>query len=300
MSAAPYDLAVIGGGIMGSAAAIRAAEGGMRTAIFETGSVGSGASGVNAGTLSLQIKRVALMPYALKGYDLWRRAGAAVGFHRTGGYTLAFTEREAALLEERMELKRRAGAPIRMVPPKEVLTREPRLTPRIVAASYCADDGFADSSLTGIYYRALLAEAGVNVRERSPVTGIANEIGSYLLQTPEGTVRASRILLAAGAWLNTLLPKVGLRLPVTARVNTVSVLERGPRIIHSVIGHATGLLTLKQKPNGSVLVGGGWQGTGTPEEGRGQIEIKNLLTNLRLARFAVPALAERRDRKSVV
>src|SRR5690606_33459826 len=90
-----------------------------------------------------------------------------------------------------------------------------------------------------------------------------------------------------------LTQALGVHLPVTARVNTVSVLERGPALIGSVIGHATGLLTMKQKPNGSLLIGGGWQGTGKPAEGRGRIDAGNLLTNLRLARSAVPQLADR-------
>jgi glycine/D-amino acid oxidase-like deaminating enzyme len=78
------------------------------------------------------------------------------------------------------------------------------------------------------------------------------------------------------------------------RINTVSVTERQPRLVGSAIGHATGLLTLKQKDNGTVLIGGGWQGKGTPAEGRGQVVPDTLLTNLRLAQFAVPALASAR------
>ena len=77
---APYDLAVIGGGIMGCGVALRAAEAGMRTVVLEQSEIGSGASSVNAGTLSLQIKRVKLMPYALKGYALWQAAGAVAVF----------------------------------------------------------------------------------------------------------------------------------------------------------------------------------------------------------------------------
>ena len=70
------DLVVIGGGIMGATAALRAAEGGMRVIVLERDGVGSGASGVNAGTLSLQIKRVKLMPYAMRGHAWWQRAPA--------------------------------------------------------------------------------------------------------------------------------------------------------------------------------------------------------------------------------
>ena len=95
---ARYDIAVIGGGIMGCATALRMAEGGMHATVLDQGDLGQGASGVNAGTLSLQIKRVKLMPYALKGHQEWEAMGDAVGFRKTGGYTLAFTERESDLL----------------------------------------------------------------------------------------------------------------------------------------------------------------------------------------------------------
>ena len=43
---------------------------------------------VAAVSVSLQIKRIALMPYALRGHAWWKAAGDAVGFHETGGYTL--------------------------------------------------------------------------------------------------------------------------------------------------------------------------------------------------------------------
>jgi glycine/D-amino acid oxidase-like deaminating enzyme len=287
---APYDLAVIGGGILGSAAACRAAAGGMRVVVVEQETIGSGASGVNAGTLSLQIKRVKLMPYALRGHELWEHAGERVGFHKTGGITLAFNQREADLLHERMALKREAGAPIELISPARVAELEPNLSRKVVAASWCAEDGYANSSLSGAYYRALLEAAGVTVREHAPVTAIDRSSGSFELAMPSGSIRASRLLLACGAWLKSAGAMIGLDLPVRARVNTVSVTERGPTLVSTVIGHATGLLTLKQKPNGSVLIGGGWQGTGAPEQGHGSVDPETLLPNLRLAMFAVPGL----------
>jgi glycine/D-amino acid oxidase-like deaminating enzyme len=285
-----FDLAVVGGGIMGSAAAIRAAQGGMRTILVEQATIGSGASGVNAGTLSLQIKRVKLMPYALKGHEWWSSAGEAVGFRKTGGVTVAFNQREAELLAERMEMKRQAGAPIELISRARAAELEPGLSTRLVAASWCAEDGYANSSLTGLYFRKGLHETGVEVREMTPVATIDREDTLFRLATPGGAIRARRLLLACGGWMKTAAAMIGLDLPVTARVNTVSVTERGPAIVGAVIGHATGLLTLKQKPNGTVLIGGGWQGQGTPAEGRGRVCAETLLPNLRLARFAVPGL----------
>jgi len=295
MPSKPYDLVVIGAGIMGATAALRSAQGGMRVVVVERDGIGSGASGVNAGTLSLQIKRVALMKYALRGHAWWRDAGDAVGFHQTGGYTLAFNAREEALLESRMTLKREAGAPIEFVSPAQVRAREPALTDRIVAASHCADDGHADSTRTGVYLRGLLRRADIELLEHAPVVDIDAGDATFRVTTADrGVIAARRLLIAAGAWTKSIAALLGVALPISTRVNTVSVTETGRKVLTAGIGHATGLLTLKQKDNGSFLIGGGWQGRGTPDAGRGDVAGDTLRQNLQLARFAVPALAHAR------
>jgi sarcosine oxidase subunit beta len=295
MTTPPFDLVVIGAGIMGATAALRAARGGMRVVVIERDGIGAGASGVNAGTLSLQIKRVALMKYALRGHAWWREAGEAVGFHRTGGYTLAFNAREQALLESRMTLKREAGAPIEFVSPAQVREREPALSERIVAASYCVEDGHADSTRTGVYLRTLLRDAGVELREHAEVRDIDAGDATFRVTTASGgIVSGRRLLVAAGAWTKSIAALLDVALPIGTRVNTVSVTEPGRKVLTAGIGHATGLLTLKQKDNGSFLIGGGWQGRGTPEAGRGDVAGDTLRQNLQLARFAVPGLAHTR------
>jgi glycine/D-amino acid oxidase-like deaminating enzyme len=295
---AGYDIAVIGGGIMGCATALRMAEGDMRAIVLDQGDLGQGASGSNAGTLSLQIKRVNLMPYALKGHHEWEAMGESVGFRKTGGYTLAFTERESELLHERQPLKAEAGAPIEFVSNNQIRNAEPNLTQKVISASYCAEDGYANSSLTGQYYRGRLRDQGIPYRERCPVTAIAQDGAGFALNTPQGAITASRILMAAGAWLKPTAAMLGVDLPVNARINTVSVTERLGPLTSTVIGHATGLLTMKQKTNGTVLIGGGWQGRGTPQEGRGEVTASSVQPNLALAQFALPALANARVMRS--
>lgn len=294
----PYDIAIVGGGIMGCAAALRLDEEGLRPIVLDQADLGQGASGVNAGTLSLQIKRVKLMPYALRGHHAWEAMGDAVGFRKTGGYTLAFTQPEADLLHERQTLKAEAGAPIRFVSNNTLRAAEPHLTHKVLAASYCPEDGYANASLTGQYYRGRLRDRSIAYRERCPVTVVELARDGFQLATPKGTILARRILLAAGGWLTSVAAMLGVDLPVRARINTVSVTERMPPLTSSVIGHATGLLTLKQKANGTVLIGGGWQGRGTPQEGRGVVSAASLKPNLALAQYAVPALASARILRS--
>lgn len=298
-----FDLAVIGAGIMGATAALRAAEGGMKVVVIDRGGVAGEASGVNAGTLSVQIKRIALVPYALRGHAWWKQAGEAMGYRETGGYTLAFDEAEQAMLEDRMRPKIAAGARIEFVTPAQVRAAEPALGPRIVAATYCAEDGFVESTRTGAWLRARLRGAGIELREHCPMTRVEAGDGGFSVHTAGGPLRARRLLLATGAWTAPVARVLGVELPVSIHVNTVTVTEPGPMLMRSDIGHATGLLTLKQKSNGSFLIGGGWQGRGEPGEasgesgsgtGRGEVLADTMRGNLRLARLALPALAHRR------
>ena len=288
---AAFDTVVVGGGVMGAAAALRLAEGGMRVALCEARQLGMGASGVNAGTLSMQTKRVPLIPYAVRGYELWKKAGDAVGFKETGSLTLAYSESEADGLRQRMMARRNAGAPIELITAAAARSLEPRIREGLAAASFCAADGYANASLTGVYYRSRLRAAGVDVRELTPAQRIVPGDAGVRVYTPAGMLRARRALLATGAWAKTMAEQMGVPLPIRLRVNTVSVTERMAKLIHAVIAHASGMLTLKQAANGTVLIGGAWQGRGSPDDGRGDIAPESLIANLRLAQFVLPALA---------
>jgi glycine/D-amino acid oxidase-like deaminating enzyme len=271
----------------------------MRVAVVERRALGTGASGVNAGTLSLQIKRAALVPYALKGLERWRSTAARLGFdvhyHRTGGLTCAFTDAEAEVLTQRMNERKATGVPLEIVPAARARALEPGLCDKVRLASWCAEDGYAHSTLTGRAYRTALVNAGVTVIEGAPVERIDREspsgAGGFAVATQHRVVRGRRLVLAGGAWLKPLAKLLGVDFPISVRVNTVSVTARLPVLIRTIVGHAFGLLTLKQSDNGTMLIGGGWQGRGDPEQGWSAVDPDNLVGNLRLAQFAVPALA---------
>lgn len=292
-----FDAVIVGGGVMGCATALTLAEGGMKVAVVERNALGTGASGVNAGTLSLQIKRAALVPYALKGRELWEsthaRLGVDVHYRKSGGLTIAFTDAEADVLRARMQERKDAGVPLEFVSGARAREIEPGLSPAVRLASYCAIDGYAHSTVTGRVYRTALIKSGVAVHEGSPVTEIRRENG-FAVVTTARTLRGRRLVLAGGAWLQGLGRMIGVDFPVEARVNMVSVTERLRPLLHVTVGHAYGLLTLKQSDNGTMLIGGGWQGRGHPDRGRGEVISENLVGNLRLAQHAVPGLVNTR------
>lgn len=296
---AAVDTIVIGGGIMGCVVAHQLAVAGQRVALFERQGMCMAASGVNAGTLSVQIKREELIPYAMRGLELWRTAGDwlgdDLGFREVGGLALAFTEAEAETLTVRMTARAERGAPIEILGPNRARELEPALSEAPVLASFCPVDGYAGSYLLGQAMRRVLSEAGVRVNEHCAVRHIDTGDGATLVTTDDGSLRTARLVICGGVWTEDLLSRAyGVDIALTCRVNQIAVTERMPKVLTRVIGAASGLLTLKQAANGTVLIGGGWQGRGDPETGARDIVPENLLGNLRLAAHAVPALHDAR------
>jgi glycine/D-amino acid oxidase-like deaminating enzyme len=293
-----HDLAVIGGGLHGSTVALFAARGGMDVALLERGALCREASGVNAGTLTMQMTRVALIPYALKGHHMWATArdwlGHDVGVLVCDGLSLAFTEAEEALLSERAALRREAGAPIDLISAEKARQVEPGLGDGIRLAGHCKVDGYANAYLTGLAYRRALLEAGVKLRENRPVTSVTRETGDFTVHTGDDTLRARGIVLAGGVWLEAMLGWLGIKLPIKTLINQLAVTERLEPVMRTVVGIASGLLSLKQFPHGTAVIGGGWQALGDRETGNATLIPDRIVGNARLAIHAIPALAKAR------
>jgi glycine/D-amino acid oxidase-like deaminating enzyme len=156
-------------------------------------------------------------------------------------------------------------------------------------------DGFASAYLTGRAFGVALRAAGADVREQTEVIGVDRRDGGFALRTTAGQVRAGQLVLAGGVWLEPMAAWLGLDLPVRVLINQLCVTERMPPVMRTQLGIANGMLSLKQFENGTVLIGGGWQGIGTRADGRGEKFIpENLIGNMRLAAFVLPALRRAR------
>ncbi len=283
---------------MGSTTALYLARGGMKVSLIDRGSIAREASGVNAGTLTMHMTRADLIPYAMRGWEMWRDAdqwlGLKSGITTTDGLCLAFTEEEADMLRQRSEVRRAAGAPIRIIDRSEARRIEPSLTEKVRLAAHCPIDGHVSAYLTGMAYRRALISDGVNIMERAGVTGIDDLGYGYQINTLAGTIQARRIVLAGGAWLGQMLSWLGINIRIRSLVNQLIVTERLPVTMRTVITVASGLLSLKQFANGTTLIGGGWQGAGGPERNTMSIIPENMIGNTRLAAYAIPALKKTR------
>jgi glycine/D-amino acid oxidase-like deaminating enzyme len=139
---------------------------------------------------------------------------------------------------------------------------------------------------------AALREAGVLVHESVAVRGIHPEDGRFAVETDIGRKTARQVVLAGGAWLHSMFRWFDLDVPIVVRVNQLSISARMPPFLGAVVTVADERLSLKQFPNGTVLVGGGWQGSGSVDSGHAELIHDNLVANLRLAALCVPRLLD--------
>jgi glycine/D-amino acid oxidase-like deaminating enzyme len=303
MAHSPFDVVVIGGGVMGCTTALFLARGGMRVALVERDALCRAASGVNAGTLTLNMTRAALIPYALQAFKMWMDAeqwlGSSVLAMSAPGLSLAFTEDERDLLRHRAMERCKQGAPIDLLERDAALMIEPGLNPAMLEAACCASDGFASAHLTGRAFHSALRAAKVRIFERTAAARIDWSDGHYQVYGPGDLaapirIDARRLVMAGGVWLEPLCAMLDISIPVKTLVNQLIVTERMPPIMRSVVSIANGLLSMKQFANGTVLIGGGWQGVGDRNSGATETIPQNLIGNLRLAQHVIPALARAR------
>ncbi|NQW01845.1 MAG: FAD-binding oxidoreductase [Rhodospirillales bacterium] len=293
-----YDVAIIGAGIMGASTALFLARGGMSCALIDRRGVCSEASGVNAGTLTMQMTRAALIPYALKAWEMWGQPetwlGSDPGVTLCDGLSLAFSDPEIEILEQRAQARRQYGADIEVISPKRAKQIEPGLSDHPLAAAYCKTDGHVTANRTGLAFRAALKQENVHLFENMQVDAVAQIAGGFSVVSKLQPINARRVVLAGGVWLEEMLGWLGVKVPIKTLINQLAITERMPPAMCTVIGIANGLLSLKQFANGTVLIGGGWQGEGDRETRHTELVPENLIGNAQLACHAIPALMHTR------
>jgi glycine/D-amino acid oxidase-like deaminating enzyme len=280
-----YDIAVIGAGLVGCAAALELSKRKQRVILLDQGEVNRGASGRNAGSLHFQIEprmlaalasnpeRLAqLLPVNLQAIDDWRNLpgelNCDLGINMHGGLLVAETEAQRDLLMRKAELETRGGLAVRVLDKAELRRAAPYLSEHIRFASFCGDEGHANPLLVTAAYAAAAQARGVTLRLHQRVHALEARHGAWrvLTRSLAGTdipqaaaeIDVGAVLIAAGAWSREILSPLGVDLPLVPVGLTMSVTQRAPATIQHLIQHIGRPLSMKQVEAGNVLIGGGW------------------------------------------
>lgn len=304
----PADLLVVGGGITGLAAAIRAAEAGARVVLVDAG-INAGST-ANAGSLHVQLQSrflrlypeqapnvEASLPLYLAAVREWERLEAAHGpfeLVRKGGLMLAEGADQLRFLEAKALREEARGLKVEILDRPALDRLAPWLGAQITGAELCHDEGKLNPLAANLRLRAHAAGLGIaTVADRVLRIEAGPEAVTALAESGRHH-RARQAILAAAWGTGALAAGLGLALPTAAEPLHMNITEAGAAQIHHLIQHAERSITLKQFASGQTVIGGGW-----PADSRGDrtvpaVRADSLLGNVALAARLVPSIARLR------
>lgn len=258
------DVIIIGGGVVGCAAAYYLAKRGISNVIVleATKSIGHGGSSRNGGGVRQSGRDVRELPYAMYGIkNLWptlsEELGVDVEYTQKGNLRLGKTEEHLKKLQTLASNAQSVGLDVRMVDAKEVQEICPYLSKEIIGASWCPTDGHANPLTTtlGFYKRAL--EMGVRfftdaqVKELKKVQGKVRKV----ILTDDTVFEGETVILAAGYESRYIARTVGIDVPMTRLIDECLVTEKQPPMFDIMLGTAGADFYGHQSRHGSFVFG---------------------------------------------
>lgn len=258
------DVVVVGGGVIGCAAALALARQEARVTLLERASIASGTSQAAAGMLAPlseadhegPLLRAGLE--ALGEFDPWLDevevlSGMRTDRVRCGTLLVSTTPEEEERLRARHAWQRTWDPAATFLDRASLVSVAPYLSDHV----RCAIRYPREAQLNPERYTRALARAaqvaGAEIREATPALAICTRGGAVTgVSTPLGTCRADIVLLATGTDLS-LLHSLGLRLPLQPiKGELVRLLSPTP-LLGPIVFSSQGYVT--PRADGSVLVG---------------------------------------------
>lgn len=263
-----FDVAVIGGGVVGTAIAMRLSLTTARVVLLEAADdLAEGASKGNSGIAecgydtapgSLETRLIRASSPCWE--DLSRRLD--VPFKRLGSLSVAITDEEAARLPHLLEGAQANGVSAEIVSADDARRLEPMISPECRGALYLPEEGIIDPLRLTFGYAELAALNGASVMLSAPVIAFEKVDGRLTtVRTPGGSIATRFVVNAAGVQSDTISALAGGEtFHMWPRKGQFWILDRefGSRLQHLVVAVPTpmtrGVLVVPTT-HGSALLG---------------------------------------------
>jgi glycine/D-amino acid oxidase-like deaminating enzyme len=254
------DVAVIGGGIVGTAAAFYLAKRGLKATLFEKGRIAGEQSSRNWGFVRQQGRDPAEIPLMMASNRIWRdlerELDADLEWTQAGNLVVAETPEKLALFEGWLDVARQHQLDSRLVTKAEVERLIPGLRCEALGALYTPSDGHAEPAKAAPAFARAAERLGAVVRTDCAVLAIETAGGAVSgVVTERGRVEAGAVICAGGAWTSRLLRRIGVSMPQLWMRATVARTTKAPREV-SKMGVWAGL-AFRQRRDGTFNIAAG-------------------------------------------
>ncbi|RQT73417.1 NAD(P)/FAD-dependent oxidoreductase [Burkholderia cepacia] len=288
-----YDVAIVGGGLVGASAALALTRRGLRTGLFERRDCGAQASGVNYGGVRCQGRPAEQLPLALRARRIWDRLPELIGidgeFVVSGHLRLARSDADLDALDAYATLAGEHGLPLRVMRGDAFRRRYPWLGRAALGGSLCETDGHANPRLVSPAFARAARAAGADVFEHTPVDDVHHDGTRFHFRAGGRACTATWLINSAGAWANTIAERFGEAVPMEPIYPNMWVTEPLPPFITHNLGVYGGGVYARQVARGNCVIGGG-RGHGDGEFGQPSVDTTRAV--MRDACALLPALRD--------
>lgn len=226
-----YEVAIIGGGIVGSAIAYYMAESGRDCVLIEKNDIASGTSSKCDGNVTIVDKdpgfdsQLSLLSQDLM-VDLHQKLNLPFEFREKGSILVCDNDDEMQAAADWVETQRKSGLKFNVLSPEDIRKESPFFAHDIPGGLECETDSLINPYL---FCYSLIEKArtfGLDVKTQSEVTNITRHEEDFTIETSGGNVRADKVINAAGVWAPFIGEMLGLDIPIVPRKGHILVGSR--------------------------------------------------------------------------
>jgi sarcosine oxidase subunit beta len=265
-----YDVVIIGGGGHGLATAYHLAKdwGITHVCVLEKGYLGGGNTGRNTAVIRSNYITPESVRFYKESVDLFGNLSNELGYNllysQRGQLTLAHSDATVRTFRMRAEVGKLVGTRIEMVDRQRIreivpcLNMDEKARLPILAGLWHPDGGTGRHDAVAWGYAVRAAERGVELHQRTEVTGLKVEHGRIAsVETSRGRVQGGHVIQAVAGMSSVLAAMAGIKLPIRSFPLQAMVTQPVKPFLDPLVS-SSGLHTyVSQTARGELVIGGG-------------------------------------------
>jgi len=226
------DVIIVGGGIVGCAAAYYLAKRGVKVVLLEKNEIGSEGSGLSCGVIRKVGSEAAEIPLRIASVEIWKHVSQELkwqtGFVEGGVLYIAETEEQLKKMEKWTQMAQGMGVDCRIVSPEEIKKLIPPYEALVTGGIYGEREGHAVPLLATQAFAKAAEKAGAHIYTKTPCWDIEVSGGRVISAvTDRGEIIKTKIVLnAAGVYGRRVAKMVKFHVPY--KIVSLNVAETVP------------------------------------------------------------------------